>query len=56
VPISKTEMFSFINHFELTPDVLFYVFLPILIFESAYNINYRQLLKSWKSITMLAVI
>lgn len=55
VPLSKIEAFSFINHFELTPDVLFYVFLPILIFESAYNINYRQLLKNWRSIWILAV-
>lgn len=56
IPLSKVELFNFINHFELTPDVLFYVFLPILIFESAYNMNYRQLIKNWKSITILAVI
>lgn len=55
VPLSKLEHFSFINDFVLTPDVLFYIFLPILIFESAYNINYRQLLKNWKSIIFLAV-
>ena len=55
VPISKIELFSFINHFELTPEILFYVFLPVLLFESAYNINYRQLHKNWKSITGLAV-
>jgi len=46
IPLSKVEFFSFINHFELTPDVLFYVFLPILIFESAYNMNYRQVIKN----------
>lgn len=56
IPLSKVELFNFINHFELTPNVLFYVFLPILIFESAYNMNYRQLMKNWKSITVLAVI
>ncbi|MGE4444205.1 MAG: cation:proton antiporter [Candidatus Altimarinota bacterium] len=56
IPLSKVEFFSFINHFELTPDVLFYVFLPILIFESAYNMNYRQVIKNWKSISSLAII
>ncbi|MBW7954675.1 sodium:proton antiporter [Candidatus Gracilibacteria bacterium] len=56
IPLSKIEVFSFINHFELTPDVLFYVFLPILIFESAYNMNYRQVIKNWKSISSLAII
>ena len=56
VPLSKIEAFSFINHFELTPDILFYVFLPILLFESAYNMNYRQMMKCWKSISLLAVV
>lgn len=56
VPISHIEIFGFINHFDLTPDILFYVFLPILLFESAYNMNYRQMMKSWKSISLLAVI
>lgn len=55
IPLSKIELFSFINHFELTPQVLFYVFLPILLFESAYNMNYREMIKSWKSITVLSV-
>lgn len=55
IPLSRIEFFSFINHFQLTPDILFYVFLPILIFESAYNMNYRQVLKNWKSISALAI-
>jgi CPA1 family monovalent cation:H+ antiporter len=50
IPLSHSDFFDFINHFKLTPDVLFYVFLPILLFESAYNINYRELIKNWKSI------
>ena len=56
VPISHTEMFDFINHFKLTPDILFFVFLPVLLFESAYNINYREIIKDWKIIGSLAVI
>lgn len=55
IPLSKIELFSFINDFELTPNILFYVFLPILIFESAYNMNYRQIMKNWKSISGLAI-
>lgn len=56
VPLSRTEFFSFINHFKLTPELLFYVFLPILIFDSAYNISYRQLLKNYKLISLLAIV
>ena len=55
VPISKIGFFSFIDDFRLTPDVLFFVFLPILLFESAYNTNYRQLLNNWKTISLMAV-
>ncbi len=55
IPLSNLEIFSFIDDFRLTPEVLFFVFLPILLFESAYNMNYRQVMKNWKSITSLAV-
>jgi CPA1 family monovalent cation:H+ antiporter len=49
------ELFSFIDDFTLTPDLLFFVFLPVLLFEAAYNINYRKLLNNWKTITAMAV-
>nr|MDD3720828.1 cation:proton antiporter [Candidatus Gracilibacteria bacterium] len=55
IPLSSLNFFSFIDDFRLTPEVLFFVFLPILLFESAYNMNYRQVIKNWKSITSLAV-
>ena len=55
VPLSHTPLLGFIDDFKLTPDILFYVFLPILLFESAYNMNYKQLLINWKSIGTLAV-
>lgn len=55
VPLSNTSFFSFLGHFQLKPDLLFYVFLPILLFESGYNMNYRELLKNWKTIWSLAV-
>jgi len=55
IPISNMELFSFIDDFTLTPDLLFFVFLPVLLFEAAYNINYRKLLNNWKTITAMAV-
>ena len=55
VPISHIEFFWFIDDFKLTPDVLFFVFLPVLLFEAAYNINYRQLLNNWKTISAMAI-
>ena len=56
VPIANTDTFWFINHFKLTPEILFFVFLPVLLFESSYNINYREMIKNWKTIGSLAVV
>ncbi|NOT13342.1 MAG: sodium:proton antiporter [Methylococcaceae bacterium] len=56
VPISHIPFFSFITSFELTPELLFFVFLPILIFESAYNMNFRSITENIFSIGMLAII
>ncbi len=55
VPLSQMEIFSFINHFKLTPDILFFVFLPILLFEASYKIDYKKIVKDWMSIGILAV-
>lgn len=56
VPISKLGAFWFLSSFSLTPDLLFYVFLPILLFESAYNIKYREISQNSRSIWVLAII
>jgi Na+:H+ antiporter len=56
VPLSKIEFFSFIDSFELTPELLFFVFLPILIFESAYNIKISNMLGNIRAISLLAII
>jgi CPA1 family monovalent cation:H+ antiporter len=56
VPLSETEFFSFITSFQLTPELLFFVFLPILVFESAYNINIRSMTENIYSIGLLAVV
>lgn len=56
VPISKLEVFEFVGSFHLTPELLFFVFLPILIFESAYNMNVRNLTENFYAIGLLAVL
>lgn len=47
---------SFIDDLTLTPQLLFYIFLPILIFESAYNINIKHLTSDAPVIGILSII
>ncbi|MBT7442596.1 MAG: cyclic nucleotide-binding domain-containing protein [Methylococcales bacterium] len=42
-------------HFELTPDIVLFLFLPTLIFESGFNLNARQLIKDIAPVLALAV-
>ncbi len=56
VPLSEVELFSFITSFQLTPELLFFVFLPILIFESAFNINIRNMKENKYAIGMLSIV
>jgi CPA1 family monovalent cation:H+ antiporter len=56
VPVSDISMFAFLKDFKLTPELLFYLFLPILIFESAYNIRMQKLQENIVSISALAII
>ena len=39
----------------LSADLVFYVFLPILLFEAAFNLEARHLLADWRRILVLAV-
>src|SRR3989338_6642835 len=55
VPLVKLDMLSFIGSFKLTPEMLFFVFLPTLLFESAYNMNFRQINKNVRAISVLAI-
>jgi CPA1 family monovalent cation:H+ antiporter len=55
VPLSEIPLFSFIKDFTLTPELLFYIFLPILLFESSYNINTRLLSRNMLPVLALAV-
>lgn len=43
-----------LDEFHLTPDLVFFVFLPALIFESALNLDARQLMKDVAPIFALA--
>ncbi|MDA0820924.1 MAG: cation:proton antiporter [Proteobacteria bacterium] len=43
-----------LKEFQLTPDLVFFIFLPALIFESALNLDARQLLKDIAPIFILA--
>jgi CPA1 family monovalent cation:H+ antiporter len=46
----------FLLSFNLTPDLLFYVFLPILLFESAYQIKISEVKENICSISALAIV
>lgn len=48
--------YTFFTGLHLTPELLFYVFLPALIFESGYNINRQQLTANNVTIWTLATI
>jgi CPA1 family monovalent cation:H+ antiporter len=56
VPLTNFPVFHFIKSFQLTPELLFYVFLPVLIFESAYNMNMREMAENVRSISWLSVV
>ncbi len=54
--IAQFPAFSFFSEFTLTPELLFYLLLPTLIFESAYNINVRRMVEDTKIILILSVV
>lgn len=60
VPIVKLpyleSIFGFLDDLTLTPELLFYIFLPILIFESGFNMNIRKMLDSAWAISLLAIV
>ena len=44
------------EHIEISPEMIFFVFLPALIFESALSINVRRLMEDISPILFLAII
>lgn len=49
------ESMSVLLDFQLTPDIVFFLFLPALLFESAFNLNARQLVRDLVPVLILAV-
>lgn len=49
------ETLSVLKKFQLTPDLVFFIFLPALIFESGLSLNARQLIKDLAPILTLAI-
>lgn len=56
VPLAALKPFHFLETFTLTPALLFYLLLPTLIFESAYNMSIRKVYENKWSITILSVV
>lgn len=60
VPLTQLAWFEpslgFLQDFVLTPELLFYVFLPMLIFESAFNMNMRKMVENAWHISLLSVV
>ena len=50
------EFFSSFDSFELTSGIIFFIFLPVLIFEASLAIDVRKLLSDIRPILFLAVI
>lgn len=50
-----TPVLGFLNDVVLTPELLFYIFLPMLIFESAFNMNMRRMVENAWHIMLLSV-
>lgn len=47
---------GFLGDMVLTPELLFFIFLPVLIFESGFNMNVRRMLDNVWSIGLLSVV
>lgn len=53
--LAKIDIFSFLDEFRLTNDILFYALLPVLLFDSAYNMRFSDLQKNRYSIGILSI-
>lgn len=59
VPLSNLPFLNnslgFIREMALTPEMLFYIFLPVLIFEAGFNMKIRKMIDSAWAISLLSV-
>ncbi len=56
IPLSHVSGFGYLDTFRLTPELLFYIFLPTLIFESAFNMNIRRLSADAVPVAILSIV
>lgn len=56
IPLGYIPGFSIGSTISLTPDILFYIFLPILIFEAGYSIKYQDISRDHIAIWLLATM
>jgi len=54
--LAQIPTFSFFTDFSLTPELLFFLLLPTLLFESAYNINVRRMIEDTPAILILSIL
>jgi CPA1 family monovalent cation:H+ antiporter len=54
--LAQVPFFHFFQEFELTPELLFFLLLPTLIFESAYNMSARRLVEDSKIVLLLSIV
>jgi CPA1 family monovalent cation:H+ antiporter len=52
----RLPVLSFLQDFRLSPELVFYVFLPTLIFESAFHTNIRHFTQNIKTIVSLSTV
>jgi len=55
-PLSTLPLFSFLSDFSLSYELLFYIFLPVLIFEASYAIDTRRLRENLITIASLSIV
>lgn len=51
-----STVFGWLGDMVLTPELLFFIFLPVLIFESGFNMNVRKMMDSIWSISLLSIV
>jgi monovalent cation:H+ antiporter, CPA1 family len=54
--LGQIPFLEFFLDFKLTPELLFFLLLPTLIFESAYNMSARRLVEDTKIVLLLSIL
>jgi len=50
------EFLPFFGNFRLSPEIVFYLFLPTLVFESAFHLRFSEVRQNLTSISVLAIV